>query len=45
MEDLASVVNAIESTVNPLSILPEDVFYTIVTGREVPDDVRDDIVN
>ncbi|KAK2138952.1 hypothetical protein LSH36_2190g00024 [Paralvinella palmiformis] len=44
-EDLNSLKNGIESIINPLCVAPRQPLFTIMTGRDVSDNVRDDLVD
>lgn len=43
-KDLDSLINRIENTMNPFSIAPREALYNVVTGKEVPNDIRDDLL-
>ena len=44
-EDLKSLKNGIKSTINPFCVPPRQPLFNIVTGRDVSDNVRDDLVD
>ena len=44
-EELKSLKNGIKSTINPFCVPPKQPLFNIVTGRDVSDNVRDDLVD
>ena len=43
-QDLDSLIKCIENTMNPFVITPKDALFNIVTGKEVANDIRDDLL-
>ena len=44
-QDLDSLMKSIENTMNPFAISPTSAPYNIVTGKEVPNNIRDDLLH
>ena len=43
-QDLDNLIKSIENMMNPFAITPKNALFNIVTGKEVPNEIRDDLL-